>query len=166
MYMRTRILVGALTALALAGGTAGVAAAQTRPGGSQQMTFDVQLTAVQFITATGLITGYPTSPLLPGDRIVGQDRLLQGGVPVGHDDEVCTVGFASDVACQAIAIFDGRGDVQISWSFQWPATGAPTDFDGIIEGGTGDFADAHGSYSAHTVPGGDLQIDATLGDGR
>ena len=167
MHVRTRILAGVLTAAALAGGAAGAAAAQASAGPPGQLTFDLQLTALQFFTSSGPITGYPTSPLAPGDRIIGQDRLLQGGVRVGHDDEVCTVGFARHVTCQDIAVFDGRGDVQVSWSFRWPATGTrgPASFDGIIDGGTGAFAGAHGDFHAHTLRDGDLQITATLGTG-
>src|SRR5215469_13930117 len=122
MDIRTRVLAGVLTATALAGGAAAAAAqASTHPTGP--LTFDLQRTALRFFSSTGPITGFPTGPLAPGDRIVGQDRLLQGGVPAGHDDEVCTVGFSRDVLCQAIVSFNGPGDVQASWSVRWPATG-------------------------------------------
>jgi hypothetical protein len=165
MHARTRILTGILAAAALAGGTAAAATAQASAPRSGQLTYDVHRTALQFFTSTGPITGFPTRPLKPGDRVIGQDRLLQGGVPVGHDDEACTVGFSRDVLCQDIASFDGRGDVQVSWSFRWPATGTsgPASFDGIVDGGTGAFADAHGTFHARTLPDGDLQITATTG---
>jgi hypothetical protein len=164
MNMRTRVLAGVLAAVALAGGAAGVAAAQASTGTPGQLTFDLQRTALQFFSNTGPITGFPASPLVPGDRIIGQDRLLQGGVPVGHDDEVCTVGFARDVLCQAIVVFDGRGDVQVSWSLRWPATGnrGPASFDGIIDGGTGAFAGTHGTFHSRTLPDGDQRITATI----
>ena len=69
--------------------------------------------------------------------------------------------------CQDIVILDGRGNVQASWSFRWPATGTggPASFDGIIDGGTGAFADAHGTFHAQALPHGDLQITATIGNG-
>ena len=167
MNIRTRVLTGVLAAVALAGGATGAAAAQASAHTTGPLTFDLRLTALQFFTSTGPITGFPTSPLAPGDRIVGQDRLLQSGVPVGHDDEVCTVGFSRDVLCQDIAVFDGRGNVQVSWSFRWPATGyrGPASFDGIIDGGTGAFADAHGTFHASTLPDGDLQITAAIETG-
>src|SRR5262245_4151528 len=167
MHIRTRILAGVLAAAALAGGTAGAAAAQASTHTRGQLTFDMQRTALQFYASTGPITGYLTGPLAPGDRIIGQDRILQNGVPVGRDNEVCTVGFGRDVTCQDIAVFDGRGDVQASWSVRWPATGStgPASFDGIIDGGTGAFTDAHGDFHAQARPGGDLQITATLGGG-
>ena len=167
MHIRTRILTGALAAVALAGGAAGVAAARASAGTPEQLTFDLQPAALRFFTSTGPITGFPTGPLAPGDRVIGQERLLQDGIPAGHDNEVCTVAFARDVVCQDIVIFDGRGDVQASWSFRWPATGnrGPASFDGIIGGGTGVFRDAHGAFHAQALPDGDLRITATIGGG-
>ena len=153
--------------MTLAGGAAGVAAAQASTGTTGRLTFDVQPTALQFFSSTGPITGFPTSPLVPGDRIIGQDRLLEGGVLAGHDIEVCTIGFSRDVLCQDIISLNGRGDVQDSWSFRWPVTGSagPASFDGIIDGGTGAFADAHGTFHSHTLPDGDQQITATIRGG-
>jgi hypothetical protein len=167
MHMRTRVLTGVLAAVALAGGAAGAAAAQASAGTPGQLTFDLQPAALQFFSSTGPITGFPTSALAPGDRVIGQDLVLEGGVPVGHDNEACTVAFARDVLCQDIIVFDGRGDVQASWSFRWPATGnrGPASFDGIIDGGTGAFADARGTFHARALPDGDLQITATIGNG-
>ena len=165
MDIRTRVLAGVLTAAALASGAAAAAAAQASTHPTEPLTFDLQRTALQFFSGTGPITGIPTGPLAPGDRIVGQDRLLQGGVPVGHDDEVCTVEFSRDVLCQAIVSLDGRGDVQVSWSVRWPATGnqGPASFYGVIDGGTGAFAGAHGTFHSRTLPDGDQQITATIG---
>ena len=69
--------------------------------------------------------------------------------------------------CQDIVIFAGRGDVQTSWTVRWPATGnrGPASFDGIIDGGTGAFRDAHGAFHAQALPDGDLHITATIGGG-
>ena len=168
MHTRTLVLAGALAAALLAGAAAGAAAAQASGHTPGRLTFEVQPTARQFITSAGAISGFPTGPLAPGDRIIGRDRLLQGGAQVGHDDEVCTVGFARDVLCQDIAGFDGRGDVQSSWSFRWPATGSngPASFDGIVDGGTGAFGGARGTFHAQTLPDGDQQITASIGTGR
>ena len=94
MHIRTRVALAALAAIAVAGGSAAAAAAQA-PHAPGQLTFASQLTAIQFFTASGPITGFPTTPLVPGDRIIGQDRILQNGRPVGHDNEVCTVTFGS-----------------------------------------------------------------------
>jgi len=177
MHIRTRILTTAVAAVTLAGGAAAVATAQASahtlnataaqaaaptPG---HLTIVLHQTALRFFSNTGPITGYPTKPLVPGDRVIGQDRDLQGGVQVGHDNEACTVAFTRDVLCQDIVVLNGRGDLQVSWTFRWPATNAqgPASFNGIIDGGTGTFAAAHGTYHAQTLPNGDTRITATIG---
>jgi hypothetical protein len=166
MQIRTRVAAGALAALVVAGTAA--AAAQAAPRTPGQLTFASQLTAIQFFTASGPITGFPTSPLAPGDRIIGQDRILQHGRPVGHDNEACTVSFGRDVLCQDFIILTGQGDLQASWTFQWPATGTrgPASFDGVIDGGTAHFAAAHGTFHAATLPDGDMQLTAEIGAGQ
>ena len=172
MPSKASLALGALAAaLALAGGTAVAAtahaAAPAAPAhaaapAAGQLTLTVQLAALQFDTATGPLTGPPTAPLVPGDRIIGQDRVLLGGTLAGHDNEACTVSFNSDVLCQDILILDGQGDVQTSWTFRWPATGSPASWDGIIDGGTGTFRAAHGWFHAQAQPGGDTTITATF----
>src|SRR6478672_11635458 len=97
MHIRTRVAAGTLAALAVAGCAAGTAAAQATPHASRQLTFASRLTAIRFFTASGPITGFPTKPLVPGDRIIGQDRILHNGRPAGHDNEACTVSFGRDV---------------------------------------------------------------------
>jgi len=166
MQIRTRVAAGALAALAVAGTPA--AAAQAAPRTPGQLTFASQLTAIQFFTASGPITGFPTTPLVPGDRIIGQDRILQHGRPAGHDNEACTVSFGRDVLCQDFIILTGQGDLQASWTFQWPATGTrgPASFDGVIDGGTAHFAAAHGTFHAATLPDGDMQLTAEIGAGQ
>jgi len=166
MQIRTRVAAGALAALAVAGTAA--AAAQAAPRTPGQLTFASQLTAIQFFTASGPVSGFPTTPLAPGDRIIGQDRILQHGRPVGHDNEACTVSFGRDVLCQDFIILTGQGDLQASWTFQWPATGTrgPASFDGVIDGGTAHFAAAHGTFHAATLPDGDTQITAMTGAGQ
>ena len=167
MHIRTRVAAGALAAVAVAGGCAAgtAAAAQATPNGAAgQLTFDSQLTALQFFTAAGPIPGFPAAPLQPGDRIIGQDRIWQHGQPAGHDNEACTVSFHRDVLCQDIVILTGQGDLQVSWTFQWPASGpgGPPAFDGIIDGGTATFAAAHGTFHAATQPDGNMHITAVI----
>jgi hypothetical protein len=166
MLFKTSVALGALAALAVAGGAAAAATAQAAAPAAGTLTLTSQLTALQFFSNTGPITGWPTAPLVPGDRIVGQDRILRDGLPAGHDNEACTVSFNRDVLCQDILILDGQGDIQVSWTFRWPDTGSPASFDGIIDGGTGSFRAAHGWFHAQALPGGDLKITATInGDG-
>ena len=168
MHIRTRLAAGALAVLAAAGCAAGTAAAQADPNAPGQLTFVSQLTAIQFFTASGPITGFPASPLVPGDRIIGQDRIRHDGRLAGRDNEACTVSFGRDVLCQDIIILTGRGDLQASWTVQWPATGTrgPASFDGVIDGGTTRFAAAHGTFHAATLPDGDMQITAMIGAGQ
>src|SRR5215469_11265483 len=150
MHIRTRVAAGALAALTVAGCAAGTAAAQATPQATGQLTFDSQLTAIQFFTASGPITGFPTAPLVPGDRIIGQDRILQNGSPAGHD----------------IVILTGQGDLQVGWTLQWPASGTPATFDGVIDGGTANFAAAHGTFHAAALPDGDMRITAVINTGQ
>jgi hypothetical protein len=168
MHIRTRVAAGALAALAVAGCAAATAAAQVAPHAPGQLTFTSQLTAIRFFSNSGPITGFPTTPLVPGDRIIGQDRIQQDGRPTGHDNEACTVSFGRDVLCQDIIILDGQGDLQASWTVQWPAAGTrgPASFDGVIDGGTGRFAAAHGTFHAATLPDGNMQITAEIGAGQ
>jgi hypothetical protein len=167
MLTRTRIALGALATLAVAGGTAGAAAAQASAHAPGQLTFVSQLTAIRFFTNSGPITGFPAKPLVPGDRIIGQDRILQNGKAAGHDNEACTVSFHRDVLCQDIIVLNGQGDLQASWTLQWP-TGhrGPSSFNGIIDGGTGTFAAAHGSFHAATLPNRDMRITAVINAGQ
>ena len=165
MQIRTRVAAGALAALAVAGCGAGTAAAQATPHAPGQLT---SLTAIRFFTASGPVTGFPTKPLVPGDRIIGQDRILQNGRPAGHDNEACTVSFGRDVLCQDIIILTGQGDLQASWTIRWPAAGSrgPGSFDGVIDGGTAHFAAAHGTFHAATLRDGDMQLTAVIGAGQ
>ena len=135
-----------------------------RPAGPGQLAFVSQLTAIGFFSNSGPITGFPARPLVPGDRIIGQDRIRQDGRPAGHDNEACTVSFGRDVLCQDIVILTGQGDLQVSWTVRWPATGTrgPASFDGVIDGGTTHFAAAHGTFHAATLPGGDVQVTAVI----
>ena len=148
---RTCLALGAAAALTITGG---VAAAQAEAHAPSRFSFESQLTAIQFFGTTGPIVGFPTKPLVPGDRIIGQDRI------VGHDNEVCSVSFNRDVLCADIVRFDGRGDLQASWTVQWPATGSsgPSSFDGVVDGGTLPFQSAHGSFHAAVMSNGDLEV--------
>lgn len=163
MLIRTRLALGALATIAVAGGTAGAAAAQASAHAPGQLTFVSQLTAIRFFSNSGPMTGFPKKPLVPGDRIIGQDRILQHGKTVGHDNEACTLSFHRDVLCQDIVVLNGQGDLQVSWTLQWPTGGrVPSSFNGVIEGGTSHFAAAHGSFHAATLPNRDIRITAVI----
>ena len=165
MSIPTRLLLATAATLAIASAVVATQASARTPS---KLSFTSHLTAIEFFTGTGPVTGFPTAPLVPGDRIVGQDTIVQAGQRVGHDNETCTVSFDRDVLCQDIVILDGRGDLQTSWTFQWPATGiaGPSSFDGVIGGGTAEFQSSHGSFHATALSNGDLEITADLNDGR
>jgi len=164
MSIPTRLLLGTTAALAITGAVVGTQASAHTPS---KLSFTSHLTAIQFFTSTGTVTGLPTGPLVPGDRIVGRDTIVQAGQPVGHDNEACTVSFDRDVLCQDIVILDGRGDLQTSWTFQWPSAAptGPTSFDGVIEGGTAQFQSSHGSFHAAALSNGDVEITADINNG-
>jgi hypothetical protein len=163
MSIPTRLVLGTAATLVIAGAGAAVAT-QASAHSPSELSFTSHLTAIQFFTSTGPVTGFPTAPLVPGDRIIGQDTIVQSGQPVGHDNEVCTVSFGRDVLCQDILIFDGRGDLKAGWTVQWPASGpaGPSSFEGIVEGGTDQFRSSHGSFHAIMLPSGDVEITADL----
>ena len=167
MHRRTRVLTGALAAAALAAGAAGVAATRASAHTPGQLTFDLRPAALQFFSNTGPITGFPGGPLVPGDRVIGQDRILQDGRPVGRDNEACTIAFTRDVLCQDIAVLPGRGDLQTSWTFRWPRSGTqgPPRYNGVIDGGTGTFAAANGTFHAQNQPNGE-RLTLTLSSDR
>jgi hypothetical protein len=77
---RTRFALGAAAALTITGG---VAAAQAEAHAPSRLSFDSQLNSIKFFATTGPIVGFPTRPLVPGDRIIGQDRIMQAGRTVG-----------------------------------------------------------------------------------
>ena len=179
MLNRTRILTAALAAAALAVVATGVAAAQASAHtvnaaaaqaaapAPRHLTVVLQRTAIAFFSNTGPINGWPTTPLVPGDRVIGQDRILQNGRQLGRDNEACTIAFTRDVLCQDIAVLPGRGDLQTNWTFRWPRSGTqgPPSYNGVINGGTGTFAAADGTFHAQNQPKGE-RLTLTIGTGR
>ena len=121
-------------------------------------------TNLEFVTALGASSRYPTSPLAVGDRVLGRDDLLDHRSVVGSDLEVCTVTFGLNVLCTDVVALAGRGDLYTSWTFQWPANSAtgPNSFDGVIEGGTARFRHAVGSFHATVLSNRDVRLDASV----
>jgi len=58
----------------------------------------------------------------------------------------------------------GVGGSDLADAVEWPAAGTrgPGSFDGVIDGGTGRFAAAHGTFHAATLPDGDMQLTAVI----
>lgn len=130
----------------------------SREGESTRISVVAHLTNIEFVTGAGATSTSPTGPLAPGARVLGRDDLLQGGAVTGHDYEICTVTFASNVLCDDILTLTNRGQLHASWSFHWP----PLTYDGVVDGGTAEFRAMSGDFHATIQPDGDVQITATL----
>jgi hypothetical protein len=121
------------------------------------LSFVPQNQSREFLTAAGSSGAYP-GRLQPGDRILSQDALLQRGHSVGYDDELCTVGLYSHFLCQATVVLPGQGQVQVSWLLlHWP-----NGYTGIVDGGTGHFANAKGTFTYAPEPNGTAKITVSL----
>lgn len=117
----------------------------------------------EYLTATGSSTVFP-GRLQTGDRILGRDTLLQGRRAVGYDSELCTVTFDDNALCQVTLVLPGKGQIEATWLYldRNALQYGPSHFTGLIDGGTGTFADAKGEFSASLLPNGTLKIAATL----
>lgn len=144
--MRLRKGLGASLALAaLAAGAAPVVANAQGAGTPSALRFvEGPNQGREFLTPAGSSGVFP-GRLQPGDRILSRDTLLrrQGGRLVGYDDEVCTMTVDDHFLCQMIAVIRGQGEIHASWLLlHWP-----DGFTGVIDGGTGRFANARGTFT-------------------
>jgi hypothetical protein len=111
----------------------------------------------EFLTAAGSSSVFP-GRLQPGDRILSRDTFLQGSHSVGYDDEVCTMTVDNHFLCQIMVVLPGQGQVQASWLLlQWP-----DGYTGVINGGTGHFANAAGTFTYTPQPNGTAKITIKL----
>ena len=151
-----------LLAVALAAGalTAGSEASTHR---SSTFTYLVRNAGTAYLTKTGLSTSFPGT-LQTGDQIFARDTLLQGSTKIGYDNETCTVTFDNNDLCRVVSVFPGKGEMEASWLWINRNTSdyGPSHFSGIIDGGTGSFAHAHGQFNATALPNGTLEITALL----
>ena len=167
IHLKRGLAVPAIAGLALAGCAAGTAGASTGANTlsahhSQTMDLVIHLTNLEFVTVSGSSSPYPTGPLSPGDRVVGRDNVLEHGSLVGADYEFCTVGFGLHVLCDDMVEITNVGQMHIAWMFQWPSSGVPTSWDGVVDGGTGGYRNAIGSFHAQALPSGDDSITVQL----
>ena len=161
--LKRALVVPAIAGLALTGCAAKMAGASTTPDRpTQTLDLVIHLTNLEFVTAAGSSSPYPTGPLSPGDRVVGRDDVLEHGSLVGADYEFCTVGFGLHVLCDDMVEITNVGQMHINWMFQWPPSGSPTSWDGVVDGGTGGYRNAIGSFHAQALPGGDDTITVQL----
>ena len=161
MKMRTLIMTVSAAAVVAA---AVLAAAGPSAKAETDLSFVTHQANIEFVTATEA-TQFPTGPLAPGDRIIGRDDILRGRSVIGHDYEACTVTFGLNVLCEDMVSLTGRGDLHVTWTFQWPSapgSTGPTAWDGVVDGGTGSFSEAHGSFHAAPLASGDISITADI----
>jgi hypothetical protein len=148
---------GLLIPLTLAAGAAVAATSAQGARSPSTLRFVVQNHGTEYVTATGPTSIFP-GRLQIGDRILSRDSLLVGAHSVGYDNELCTVTFDNHDLCQVMLVVPGKGQIQASWLWiHWPSN-----FSGVIEGGTGAFARAQGQFAATVLHNGRVSITATL----
>jgi hypothetical protein len=161
MKLRSRWSIGFAIAIAALGGllVSGALAA----GGDSRLTVLIQPTEHAFVTQSGTTSFFP-GRLNTGDRVFSRDALLAGGGVVGYDNELCTATLDTNDYCQVTLVLSGKGEIQASWL--WVGRNAslngPPSFSGVIDGGTGAYANAHGQFDAKVLSSGQLQLTAAL----
>jgi hypothetical protein len=112
---------------------------------SSTLNLVVQSNGHEYLTAAGSSSVFP-GRLQTGDRILGRDTLLEGTRAVGYDNELCTVTFDDNDLCQTILVLPGKGQIEVAWLWVDRNASAlgPSHFHGVIDGGTGQFANATG----------------------
>ena len=155
---------GVLIALAACAAVAALFVGTAQGAGARStLSFVVQNRGTQFVTAAGS-TGVFPGRLQTGDRIFTRDSLLHGASSIGYDNELCTVTFDNNDLCQTILVLPGEGELQASWLWidRNASAYGPRHFSGVIDGGTGTFANAKGQFIASLLPSGTLEFAATL----
>ncbi|HEY2430532.1 MAG TPA: hypothetical protein VGI06_16450 [Acidimicrobiales bacterium] len=162
--MRYRF-IAALAAVAVGGGM--ILATAQQAGASQEFSVVAHQTNFEFVPAGGAATANPnlTAPAKIGDEIIVRESLSQGGVEVGYDNVVCTDTFNNNALCNAVLVFNGKGDLHgtalIRNDFD-PSGNGPTVFDATIDGGTFAYASARGMVHLIVQPNGDSQDNIIL----
>jgi hypothetical protein len=139
------VVVGAgLVAAALA---ASATADRASPG---TLTVVAKGTHTVFVTHSGLVTSKYPGALVTGDRIFSEGRDFIEGKAAGFDNEECTVTFNGNGLCHDVAVLTGRGEIELTYLLvgRNHSTSGAKRFSGIIDGGTGEFQDAHGTFQA------------------
>jgi hypothetical protein len=152
------IVVAATTALVAVVVTGGANA-----GAARTVSYLVRNNGIEYVTATGSSNTFP-GRLVTGDRIFARDSRLRAGVQIGYDNELCTVTFDGNDLCHVAPVFKGRGSIQITWLWVGRnlSQSGPPRFAGVIEGGTGAYANAAGQFTASMLSTGELEINARI----
>jgi hypothetical protein len=121
-------------------------------------------TSTEYVSAAGKTSSTYPGALATGDRIFASDTDLVGGKTAGFDNEICTVTFNGNDLCHDVAVLSGKGDIELTWLWIGRNNSAygPQHWSGVIDGGTGAFAKAHGGYLARILPNGTVQISVPL----
>jgi hypothetical protein len=162
----TRVLLGLLSLGGLAAAGDSIthvhhrADARAQLADAREISVVLHQTDLLFVTTSGSASPYPTGPLVPGDRVLGRDDIEQNGSDIGSDYEVCTASFGLNVLCDDMVNITNNGQLHVTWSFQWPASGTtgPPNWSGVVDGGTGIYQNAIGSFQAQLLPDHDVNI--------
>jgi hypothetical protein len=121
-------------------------------------------TGPPYLTKAGLSYRYP-GRLSTGDQIFSNDVLVDGKKKIGFGNEVCTVTFDGNDFCRTIVVFPGKGDLDATWLWvgRNKSEFGPRRFTGVIDGGTGAYANATGEFEATANHDGTVEYTATLG---
>jgi hypothetical protein len=150
---RRLIIPLAVTATAAAAFVSTALGANHRPA----LSLVTQTRGTEYVTPTGSTSVFP-GRFQVGDRILARDALFQGTHSVGYDNELCTVTFDNHDICQVVLVLPGKGQIQASWLW----THWPSNFSGVIDGGTGAYSHATGQFAATVLRNGGLKVTATL----
>jgi len=120
--------------------------------------------APEYISASGTTSTTFPDRLNTGDRIFSNDRLSDGHRQLGYSNEICTVTYNANDLCQVVGYITGKGQFEATWLWIGRNTSAygPRHFSGVIDGGTGAFANAHGQFDATVLANGSLRFSAQL----
>jgi hypothetical protein len=156
--MRSRKGLRASLTLTIAAAVAALFVAAAQGAGTPTtLSFVAQNQGREFLTAAGPSSVWP-GRLQPGDRILSRDALLQRDHSVGYGDELCTVTVDNHFLCQVMVVLPGEGQIQVSWlELHWP-----DGYTGVIDGGTGHFANAKGTFTYTQAPNGIAKITVRL----
>jgi hypothetical protein len=164
-FTRPVLVLLSLAGIVPAGCSITRAAASSAPDqGSEQISVVAHRTDLLFVSASGLSSQFPSGPLVPGDRVLGRDDIVQHGSNIGSDYEACTITFGGNVLCDDMMDIAHVGQLHVTWSFQWPTSGTtgPSAWSGVVDGGTGVYQNAVGDFQARALPNGDIRITADL----
>jgi hypothetical protein len=147
---------------------AAVVATASAAGASHKTTISFTLCCGQtaYVTHRGLTHAYP-GKLTTGDQIFSLDTLVERAKKIGYDNEACTVTFEGNDLCHTVAVFPGKGDVDVTWLWVGRNNSylGPRRFSGVVDGGTGMYTNATGEFDATVQPHGTLQFTVNLNRG-